>query len=174
MKSMALALLALAWAFPAQAQVELGVDAALHISSSGGNDRTTFDLPTGSFRIGIGASSRLQLEIGARAQHVSIDNASSTYFFLSPGVVVSLREDYQTEGGPFLLASFGVVRSALEESGTDTSDTQFGAGGGIGWRLPVTEISAVRLSAEYRHWGESDLSYSYNVVSLIAGISLFL
>ena len=172
---MSLALSVLAFAFPAQAQVELGVDAALQFSSSdGGYDQTGFSIPTGVFRLGIGVSSRLQFQIEAVAQHVSVDNASGTHFYLSPGVVVSLREDYQTEGGPFLLAAFGVERSTGEDFGIESSDTRFGAGGGIGWRLPLTEVSAVRLLTEYTYWGESDLSSSVNLFSLVAGISLFL
>ena len=87
---------------------------------------------------------------------------------------MSLRGDHQTEGGPFLLAAFGVDRATDEGFGIESSDTRFGAGGGIGWRLPLTEVSAVRLLTEYRYWGGSDLSDSVNLFSLVAGISLFL
>ncbi len=87
-----------------------------------------------------------------------------------------------------MLASFGMshVRGeyyelaydgwgrAVDARAVEYSDTQFGAGGGVGWRIPLTEHSALRLLTQYSSWRETELFDSQTIFSLVVGISVLL
>ena len=87
-------------------------------------------------------------------------------FYSGPGIAVFLREDYRTEGGLSLSAVFGVDHAAGEIQSARSifpySETQFGAGGSIGWRIPLSDVSAVRLAAAHGHWRETEQLYGFS------------
>ena len=169
-----------AFAVPVQAQLELGVDGAVAIiSSEERDDEIDFRLPIGALRLGIGASARTQFHLDASLYKQGPDRR----VFFGPGLAFSFRDDYPTDGGLFLASGFGVAHDlgetyerrcpACTVTIVEYSETQFGAWGGIGWRIPLNDVSAVRLAADYTHWWGTDVFDSYDVFSLIFGLSLF-
>ena len=156
----------MALATPARAQIELGIDASLTVSSwAEADDEIAVSVPTGVLRVAVGAATRTQLQLHAAFGKEGPDVA----WLLAPGIVVSFREAYPTEGGLFL----GVGPAVRYFSGDRYSETQFGGMVEAGWRIPLNDVSAVRLAATYGHWRATGAFYSSDVFGLAVGLSLF-
>jgi hypothetical protein len=178
--------------------VELGIDGGFEFSNVNEldreegqddvefGDRTRVSLPLARFRVGYHVSDRIAIEPAVRVDYDKIEDPRDGHdegdiTQKEFGLAVSTLIHFGTD--PYKTVPYGIVRGSFNVSDFDIGDaniendtvTQFGAGGGIGLKLPATDRLDVRLEAtyEYRFQHKSDLAPASNNYQFAAGFSWY-
>jgi len=169
-----LTLLALA-AFPARAEVELGVDFGFNRTSYdelGGTpvdaDLSRIEIPVPEFRVGLPLSEILSLEPRTSVQILSGGGETLSILSLDAAVHAHLSPDLSSTRG-----YFGGGPSLVRFSGNGESASQIGffAEGGV--KMPVGSSFLFRVGAGYKRQfeNEDDFLPSTNIVFVKLGFS---
>ncbi len=155
-------------------KVEIGTQAGLSILSSDGDNLTTISIPGGGMG-GLSAvyatffpSSNVAIEPRLSFNRVSEGDFSLTVLGLDARVKAlfsgALEDSFYVYG----------VGSVLRASSGGESDSDFAAGGGIGFRKLATDHLAVNFEGGYRRWfiegeGLNEFTLSVGVGAVVGG-----
>lgn len=176
----AAAALALLAAAPALAQsprpVELGMDALLAVTLDDPRI-TTLTLPVGVVRAGFFASDRVSIEPALNLDYTGVeDQGSSTALALDVGLLLHFSPDRTRRQG-YLRPYVGVTHISVDYDASgqvgDASFTQYGAGAGLGMKLPVRDRLAVRLEGTFDHTFSADDVDARSALGVTFGLSFF-
>ena len=169
-------LAALGSATTAQAQekprLEVGTQAGVTIMRSGGESLTTFGLPGG----GVAGASTIYFSMFASPNvvvepHLSLNRISDDDFSITT-LGVDGRLKYLFSGA---MSNSGYVfgdGAVIRTSAGDESESEFAAGGGIGYRALISEAFAFHIEGRFLHW--FDDFASTNEFGLALGIGVVL
>ena len=154
----------------AAAQVEIGADAALGITS--GEDResqTLTEIVTRHVRLGFPINNQFVVESMFMFVHESEGGDTRSLLALWPGLTFLLGES----GSPrfYLRGQAGIVRNSYKSNGSSDSNVQKGIGGAAGVRIPANDRVFFRIEASLLKVLESDEYYGYTTVGVLVGIS---
>lgn len=145
--TMGLAMALTVFAAPAVAQVELGWDAALAITSISGCDGcdnvTTVTLPSGEFRAGFFVSPTVEIEPSVSFALVSSGGSTVTLISLGADLLYHFSED-ATKSRVYLAVGPGL---ALFSGGGTV--TQFSLGAKLGVKVPASDQVSFRIAGAY-------------------------
>ena len=155
---------------PADAQVEIGVDAGVTSTRVDGAslDVVQVDIPVQRLRVGFFLTPTVQVESSVGYSRVEVDDIASSTLQLGADLVVHLSDNpyapqvYFAAGPGLLRTDFG----AGEE-------TQVGVGGDIGLKLPAGDWMAVRLGVGFTRWLENDTLFGADEFGIFFGASVF-
>lgn len=142
-------------ATPASAQVELGWDAALAISSisdcDGCDNLTTISFPTGSFRAGFFMSPTIELEPSVSLTLLSGGGETVTVISLDTDLLYHFSED-ATKSRFYLAVGPGILLA----SGGGESVSAFSLGAKLGVKLPASDQLSFRVAGTYDRGFENE------------------
>jgi hypothetical protein len=138
------------------AQVEIGLDAGLAISSfsnpegfTGDIDGvTTFGLPGQWARVAFAAGESILVESLVGFEFLSEGDYSENTILLMPGINYLVGEQFYVRG------EVGLIRFSESDTGFSESLTQYGFGGAAGMRIPLGDAALFRLEAGVDRWLE--------------------
>ena len=138
--------------------VELGTHAGVTILSGGGSSLTQFRIP-GKGILGqptiygtILAGSGLLVEPQIALNILSSEGETATTVGLAGQVGYAFSG--HTMNSPFIFGT-GAFQSV---SGGGVSDSEFGAGAGVGYRLIIGQHFSIRFDGHFRRWFDSELN----------------
>lgn len=147
---------------------ELGMDASVQTTFGSGTSITTVAIPQAAFRAGFFIAPLLSLE--PRVGLIAISGGGSTGTIYSGSLGLLLHLPSARAGmGPYIRPFAGI--SGTSGSG---STSQAGAGVGLGVKLPMSDVLAARLEANYEHAFSSSSFDSANALGASAGLSYFI
>jgi len=154
----ALTLLVTTGAWAQQGAVELGIDASVVFSMQSDLDGfeapnvTSVNVPEPRFRVGYFASDNVEIEGSVLFNYTKFEESDGiTAFDLAGGINYHFGVDPQASR--FYLTAFGVW--SMFDPGEGDSLSQFGLGGGVGVKVPLTNQLAFRAEADYVYGFES-------------------
>jgi hypothetical protein len=156
-------------AAPAAAQsrgIELGADIGLGVTFGGGSTFFTAMTPT-SLRFGLPAGELLTFEPRLSFVLASGEGETFTSLSLQPALMYALKGS--SRNGPYL----ALLPSIDLSSGFGESESQFGAGAGIGVRMSRGEQFGLRVEGQFIHSFENDDFGSSNEINVLLGASFF-
>jgi hypothetical protein len=159
--------------------IELGIDAAVSYLSEDNFNRTIFQLPTSSVRVGVFLTDAVSLEPSLTLRHsrVTFDNPvtgdeetiSGTSYNLAVGLLFHLHAD-RTRSQAYLRPLAGIQGF----SGEGESGNQVALGGAFGVKLPVADRLGTRIEAGFIRRLENEPEFpASNEVFLSFGLSFF-
>ncbi len=162
-------LLACAFVPSARAQdkpIELGVDGLFALKV---NDptATVLTLPVQRFRIGFPASDRLTVEPAFHVNYFSVGGESAKEF----GGELGLLYHFSANSKSSQVFVHPVVGVQIVADGS--TETRFGAGAGIGVKVPAGSRLAARLEAAYFHGFKGSAGAASDEIRLSIGLSFF-
>ncbi|HXT16964.1 MAG TPA: outer membrane beta-barrel protein [Gemmatimonadaceae bacterium] len=153
---------------------ELGVDAEVSYQTvhrdgvtSQPDGTTSFNVPTGTVRIAFPTSGPVAFEIAGNFMHASAGGGSVTTSQVELGLPIALT-DTRTSADWFVRPAIGLQYS---RSG-NLSFSRVTLGGGIGLRVPVSNVVSMRYELRDTYLTPSS-HVSGNVIGLLAGVSVF-
>lgn len=163
----------LAFAQPAVAQVELGLDAGLSISSIDSDFDTDnifeASIPIQRVRAGFFLSPKIEIEPAVSLTIIDAGDETLTVALLATDLLIHFGED--TEVSRFFVA-VGPSLAIIDVG--DFSETQFALGADIGVKTPASNQLLFRIAAGYTRWFETDDSFAVNEFGLSFGFSFML
>jgi hypothetical protein len=153
--------------------IEIGVDGGIQLLLPEERDNvTTFFAPGNWIRFAFGASSNVGIETEVGFTHSTSDDNSATGLHLFPSIVYNISPDWGETW--FVRGGAGLTFSDVDTAFGDVGSTQFGIGGGVGARLPVTDAFSIRLEGAVEHWFEDDDDReAFNLLQFLVGFSFF-
>jgi len=153
---------------------EIGTQAGLSIMSAGGETVTTIGAPGGGFGGSpaiyavLYGSSTVAFEPRLGFNRTSSDGSSFSTLDLAGRVKVFFKDPSESSG--YTYGEGAVIRVA----GSSSSDSNFGAGAGIGFRHVATSLVAVNVEAGYRRWfvegdGLNEFNVAVGVGAIVGG-----
>lgn len=167
---MGLAMALTVFAAPAQAQVELGWDMVLAITSisdcEGCDNVTTVTLPEGQFRAGFFLSPTVEIEPSVGFQLVSSGGSTFTAISLGADLLYHFSED-ATKSQVFLAVGPGL--SLISGGGTIS---QFSLRAALGVKVPASDQMSFRIAGGYERGFENDDVRGTNSFGVLFGVSV--
>lgn len=176
--SFCVCVLGLGLAVPAASQehpLELSLDGGVSLVMFADRPNTTaVEFPWTEARLGVALTPSLSLEGTAAFQHYSQGSSSATGFGLAPGLVYHFRPYAAGVRRPYV-GALGVLRYSDGTTETESGgDTQFGIGGGVGIKVPITSVAFLRVEGRFMHYFETDHFVPYNTLTLGVGLGAVL
>ncbi len=166
--------LGLGLALPAASQehpLELSLDGGVSLVMVADRpNMTVVGFPWHEARLGVGLTPSLSLEGVAVFEHYSQGSSSATGFAIAPGLVYHFRPFAAGVRRPYV-GALGVLR--YNDGTTETAsggDTQFGVGGGVGIKVPITSVAFLRVEGRFVHYFKTDHFVSANTLTLGVGL----
>lgn len=153
---------------------EIGTQAGVSILRSGGETVTTIAAPGGGFSGSpavyavLYGSSNVAFEPRLGFSRTSNDGSSFSMLDLAGRLRVFFSDPVESSG--YTYGEGALIRVA----GSSSSESNFGAGAGIGYRHVATSFVAVNLESGYRRWflegeGLNEFSVSVGVGAVVGG-----
>lgn len=148
--------------------IEFGVDAGVQFDLKSPKT-TVVSFPVQTARVGFFVSDRLSIEPALSFNYFKPEGDDGTTIMQGRlSVLYHFSADLNKPG--FFIQPLVGLRHI---GGGGSSNTQFDAGGGIGFKAPVGSHMAFRLQGLYNHGFETDTVAASDVVSILVGISFY-
>jgi hypothetical protein len=153
--------------------VELGIDGAISYSIVSAPEGQTADnvqtwaFPLQSIRAGLFLARSLQVEVSTGFSVADYGEVSTVRFALGLAGLYHLTGD-RTQTGLYLQVGAGL--DLLSDEG---SDTQWSAGGGVGYKVRLGDQLSLRPAVQLARSFESDGRFAETTISGLVGLSFF-